>query len=383
MIYETLPTTNLRADDIRDTIGIASNNLSHYIVKAKTGGKDGYAFRIKENGYPRTDGELIDGAEPYFNIYSNFSPVEWLPSSSKGAATGYPIFKCRLKRHPGTNIVIDGETITSACYCFNLGLFAGYRHGADAPSVTGEQDQYVNGLDIANAKVYFSFSPGSTYWYKALGLTAADCRYGLFVYGKTDKEQQVFLGSNPASAGMELIAVNPVQGADVCTVQGALFRNDAANTPLGEIPGTLFSVSLDVGNGELTEDNKRFKGISFSRNVSGSTEPLPGLSYKKNPRATVNQWGQFSIRVDLDPNTFPWIPGPEGSGEIWCTLKTTILRPRPGNLPEITGTIVQAYGITDDDFYNDHYFVLSGTVPGWDSANETYVGAKFELIINQ
>ena len=383
MVYDILPSADLRADDIRDTIGIASNNLSHYIVKAKTGGKDGYAFRIKENGYARTDGDLIDGAEPYFNLYSNFSPAEWIPGTAKGTVTGYPVFKCRLKRHPGANIVVGGETITSACYCFNLGAFAGYRHKAEAPSVTGEQDQYVNLDDFANAKVYFSFNPGATYWYKTLGLSASDCRYGLFVYGKTDKEQQVYLAEGPASPNSSLIAVNPVLGANVCTVQAALFRNDAANTPLGEIPGALFAVSLDLGHGELSPDNQRFKGIVFSRNASGTTASLPGLSYNKNPRATVNQWGEFSIRVDLDPNTFPWIPGPPGGGEIWCDLKTTILRPRPGNLPEITGTITKAYGITDNDFYNDHYFVLSGFVPGWDSANDTYIGAKFELVINQ
>lgn len=44
---------------------------------ARKGGRDGFAFGVVENGSYPEDGYLIEGAYPYWNIYSNDSPGRW------------------------------------------------------------------------------------------------------------------------------------------------------------------------------------------------------------------------------------------------------------------------------------------------------------------
>lgn len=141
---DILPQTNLDAVDIRDTIGCPSNNLADYCVKAKTGGIGGYAFKIAENGHLPSDGYLIEGASPYFNIWSSNSPGEWAPSN---AADKYPRF--RLRRNTYGNITINDKLFDSNSYCFDLGTYRGYKHTTKAPTVgeivrlTDQDDEYL------------------------------------------------------------------------------------------------------------------------------------------------------------------------------------------------------------------------------------------------
>ncbi|MFI3315759.1 MAG: hypothetical protein R3Y04_08895 [Rikenellaceae bacterium] len=128
-ILSLLPTQDLSAADIRDTIGCPSNNLSHYCVKSKSGGIEGYAFQIIENGYTKDDGYLIQDAEPYFNIYSNEAPGEWVLLTK---SSGWPRkeLKYRLKRNEFGDITVGQYLFTDQSYCFNLGAFAGYVHNS-------------------------------------------------------------------------------------------------------------------------------------------------------------------------------------------------------------------------------------------------------------
>lgn len=59
------------------TVTTLENSLYRCCTRSKVGGSSGYAFKIPENGYTRNDGELIDGAEPYWNIWSGMSPGQW------------------------------------------------------------------------------------------------------------------------------------------------------------------------------------------------------------------------------------------------------------------------------------------------------------------
>ena len=55
--------------------GYVIRDLFRLVAAAKSGGEKGYAFRVAENGYTDgTRGFMIDGALPYWNIWSPDSP---------------------------------------------------------------------------------------------------------------------------------------------------------------------------------------------------------------------------------------------------------------------------------------------------------------------
>ena len=57
-----LSNNNMSIMDVRNCLGYPSMDLGTLCTKAKTGGKSGYAFNIKENGGSATDGSLIADA---------------------------------------------------------------------------------------------------------------------------------------------------------------------------------------------------------------------------------------------------------------------------------------------------------------------------------
>ncbi len=126
---DILPTTNLQAVDIRDTIGCPSNNLAHYCCMAKTGGKQygtiSLAFETIEVGSYHHDGSLISGAVAYFNIYSNNAPGEWT------IHLGDTKYMLRRNVYGDTNI--NGVLFSSISYCYDLGAFKGYVAKSSAP----------------------------------------------------------------------------------------------------------------------------------------------------------------------------------------------------------------------------------------------------------
>ena len=79
-----LPSTNMSLFDIALKLGAVYmsggkgyliRDLFRLIAAAKSGGEDGYAFRVAENGYSDgTRGFLIDDALPYWNIWAKNSP---------------------------------------------------------------------------------------------------------------------------------------------------------------------------------------------------------------------------------------------------------------------------------------------------------------------
>lgn len=125
-----LGTTNISTTLVSQTIGLNSGDVGTLCTYPSVGGTGNSAFRIVENGFTITDGKLISGALPKWNIYSNSSPGEWkLPVVPDGT------IYFTLKRSP----------YDSSRYSFPLGGFRSYNHSAVIPSVdidnlTGQYD---------------------------------------------------------------------------------------------------------------------------------------------------------------------------------------------------------------------------------------------------
>lgn len=146
-----LPNNNISIMDVRNCLGYPSMDLGTLCTKAKTGGKSGYAFNIKENGGSATDGSLIADAEPYWNVYSNNSPAKW-------GVTGQQLKLKLLRDSGGSN------------YCFSLGGFRGYNHTAVKPYLFQEGSEiYLQQSSTSvpvGITIFWEF--GEVDWKKAL-----------------------------------------------------------------------------------------------------------------------------------------------------------------------------------------------------------------------
>lgn len=158
----TLPKTNLRqVYHVACTLGEVVNGkletrLSRLCAAARTGGKSGWAFNIVEAGGSATDGILIDGAEPYWNIYAKNSPGEWFIYGASNE------LRIRMKRE---------SNASNAKYRFALEDFAGYNHDAIRPYLFPEgMEIYVpqNQVSIVvGITIFWDF--GEVDWAAAIG----------------------------------------------------------------------------------------------------------------------------------------------------------------------------------------------------------------------
>lgn len=167
-----LNTTNVYTQLVSNTIALASNDVGELVSKAKSGGSAGYAFSIVENGGGVNDGYLfktysstaISLASPYWNIWANNSPGEWvLPASSSD-----PV-EFRLKRDEA------GQR-----YCFRLGNFREYEHTSYAPISAGLSRTYAKttggSVTVSSA---LKIKLGSYDWRK-LDVSATHCKCKIF-----------------------------------------------------------------------------------------------------------------------------------------------------------------------------------------------------------
>lgn len=144
-----LPNNNIDIMTVRNYTECPSVDLGTLVAKAKYGGKSGWAFNIKENGAGVWDGTKIDGAFPYWNIWSNNSPGEW-----RG---GLPC-TFALKKDANNS------------YCFDLGAYRGHDTDAKEPDVP---DILLSGTNTMNYNKIISCNTGSYDWRKILGATHA------------------------------------------------------------------------------------------------------------------------------------------------------------------------------------------------------------------
>lgn len=118
----TLPNTDISIMDVRNCIGCSSIDLGSLVANAKEGGTGGFAFQINENGFSGTKlGYLIDGARPYWNIWSKNSPGKF-EFYTDGT------IKYRLRTNGNSDTI-------NPYYRYALGDFRNYNHSAPEPSV--------------------------------------------------------------------------------------------------------------------------------------------------------------------------------------------------------------------------------------------------------
>lgn len=157
----TAPVTD---DDVAITTGVDSHDIGIQIAKAKIGGMGGYAFSIVENGGTPNDGELILGASPFWNIFSNESPGEWVPPLLADGPVRF-----QLKRFINN---------ASMGYGFGLHLFDGYNHNAAAPFPGGQPLEFTEGAGSGSVTYTVTLKPntGSYNWAKISGATLFQSR---------------------------------------------------------------------------------------------------------------------------------------------------------------------------------------------------------------
>lgn len=153
--------------DVPIVLGLGTYDIGEQIIKASVGGKDitltngskiKSAFNIIETGSNAFDGTLIEGAKPYWNIFSNESPGAW--EKTEGDDTPL-IF--RLKPFAGD--------ITKG-YGFNLDEFDGYNHKAIGP----ENNNITINVPVGTARlknVAVKYKTGDYDWRKIYGVNAA------------------------------------------------------------------------------------------------------------------------------------------------------------------------------------------------------------------
>ena len=234
-----LSTTNVSTTIVSQAIGVSTHNVGALCSMAATGGINGYAFKVAELGYPITDGGLIDGALPKFNIWSANSPAELSFSGNT--------MIWRLKRSPSD----------SSRYAYRLGAFGGYNHNAVAPTFTGDESfvtYYQNSLPT-NRSVAFSVNLGS---YDFRNITG--CFMGRVVIRRASDNYLV------ATKGIEL--TTPI--------------SSTIDVPLSSMTGSYntYIATLEFqnavnGNWCVLQDYSFQFGITIANNVNNITLQLP------------------------------------------------------------------------------------------------------------
>lgn len=140
-------------EDVARTLGLGENDLALLITKAKSGGKEWLrpngnkqmlAFDVRETGSEL--GNLIKGAIPYWNIYSNNSPGYWYLS--------IPDVKFNLMEYNNK-------------YYFSLQCFDEYNHNSEVPMIENVSVRVLPGKH----NIFIPFSLGSYDWKKINGAT--------------------------------------------------------------------------------------------------------------------------------------------------------------------------------------------------------------------
>ena len=161
----TIPNTNARlayhvsctvgATYVKNGITYLYTDIFNAVTRAKQGGKSGYAFNIVENGSNAQDGTLIDGALPYWNIWSTEQPGFWWAQLNLEDFTKSTI-RHRLKYDGGQK------------YYASVGSFGGYNPVAKAPYMEGAENpiQAGNSEILISMEIVFNF--GSYDWSKVL-----------------------------------------------------------------------------------------------------------------------------------------------------------------------------------------------------------------------
>lgn len=257
--------------DVRNITGCPSTDLGTLCVASSDG--NGYAFKIVENGYTTGNGYIFaddlgfPAKYPYWNIYSNNSPAEWV-------AAQYPskILSFRIKRD------------SSNRYMFSLGSFGGYDSDAKPPSVQPVNVTFVQNTRVHNYPVNIHhISLGSYDWsklgakyaklvmYNDSNLSTADYQTDYFSITETAPVATLNLTLNTSSsftrdytmviaiadAGQSIIGILPiVSNFTITVVEQTTVRIFAYITGRNGITTTLAGNAVTGVYGDATVSNK-------------------------------------------------------------------------------------------------------------------------------
>lgn len=257
--------------NVRNITGCPSTDLGTLCVASSDG--NGYAFKIVENGYTTGNGYIFADdlgfptKYPYWNVFSNNSPAEWV-------AAQYPakILSFRIKRD------------SSNKYMFSLGSFGGYDSDAKPPSVQPVNVTFVQNTRVQNYPVNIhNISLGSYDWsklgakyaklimYNDSNLSTADYQTEYFSITETNPIATLNLTLNTSSsftrdytmviaiadAGQSIIGILPiVSNFTITVVEQTTVRIFAYITGRNGINTTLAGNAVTGVYGDATVSNK-------------------------------------------------------------------------------------------------------------------------------
>lgn len=263
--------TDISIMNVRNITGCPSTDLGTLCVASSDG--NGYAFKIVENGYTTGNGYIFADdlgfptKYPYWNVFSNNSPAEWV-------AAQYPakILSFRIKRD------------SSNKYMFSLGSFGGYDSDAKPPSVPPVNVSFVQNTRVQKYPVNIhNISLGSYDWsklgakyaklvmYNDSDLSTADYQTEYFSIKETAPVATLNLTLNTSSsftrdytmviaiadAGQSIIGILPVTGTFSIVVTAQTTVRIFANiTGSNGISATLNGTAVTGVYGNATVSNK-------------------------------------------------------------------------------------------------------------------------------
>lgn len=265
--------TDISIMNVRNITGNPTTDLGTLCIASNDG--DGYAFNVVENGYTAGNGYLkvdsigFPAKYPYWNVYSNNSPAEWV-------AAQYPskILSFRIKR----------ESASSSNYIYSLGSFGGYDSDAKPPSVQPVNVTFVQNTRVQNYIVNIHhISLGSYDWsklgakyaklvmYNDSNLSTADYQTDYFSITDTAPVATLSLTLNTSSsftrnytmviaiadAGQSIIGILPiVSNFTITVVEQTTVRIFANITGSNGITTTLAGNAVTGVYGNATVSNK-------------------------------------------------------------------------------------------------------------------------------
>ena len=263
-----LGTTDISIMNVRNITGCPSTDLGTLCVASSDG--NGYAFKIVENGYTTGNGYIFADdlgfptKYPYWNVFSNNSPAEWV-------AAQYPakILSFRIKRD------------SSNKYMFSLGSFRGYDSAAKPPSVPSVTASFVQNTTVQNYPVNIKRIDLGSYDWSKLG-----AKYAKLVMfydsnlSRVEYETEYFSISDTAPIATLNLTISTT-GVYTLDYPMGIMIADSGKSDIGLLPvlGT-FSISV-VGA----------TSVRIYADITGRN----GISTKLNGTAVTGVYGQTTV----------------------------------------------------------------------------------------
>lgn len=331
---------------VRNITGCPSTDLGTLCVASSDG--NGYAFKIVENGYTTGNGYIFADdlgfptKYPYWNVFSNNSPAEWV-------AAQYPakILSFRIKRD------------SSNKYMFSLGSFGGYDSDAKPPSVQPVNVSFVQNTRVQKYPVNIhNISLGSYDWskldakyaklvmYNDSDLTTADYQTGYFSINETAPVATLNLTLNTSSsftrdyvmviviadAGQSDIGILPIVSNFTITVVAQttvrIFayitdRNGISTTLAGNAVTGVYGDATVSNKVKLTSENKRPKNyelksvriVCLDQNGNEVYNQTREPDYRDMPSS---YYDIYEVGVGSELTMWAYVPT-----EAWNTISST------------------------------------------------------------